>query len=132
MTADLVEVVFLHLGQILAVIKDLAGFDNGVVGQNAHDGLDTDGFAGAGFADDGQRFAPIQIKADTSDSLHQTAVCTETDPQIPHGQDHVLFRSRGPGCFGVHHFRFHRFSHTITPLRVSSGRARRADRWRTG
>ena len=81
-TTDLVEGIFLDLGQVHAVIHNGTIGNNGVVGQNAQDGLDTNRFAGAGLTDDGQSLAAIQIKADTADGLNQTAVSTEVDLQV--------------------------------------------------
>ena len=117
LATDLVEIILGDLGQVHAVIEDLAGFDDGIVGQDAQNSLDTDRLTGAGFAHDGQRLAPVKIKADAADSLHQAAVSTEIDPQVLDRQDHIV----------IHHFS----SHVITPLRVWWDPGRLSDRWRT-
>ena len=79
--------------QILAIIQDLAALHDGVAGQNADDGLGGDGFAGAGFAHDGKRFAPFQIKGDIADGLQGAVGGAEGDPQVFHFKNliHLLF-----------------------------------------
>ena len=62
LAADAVELVLRDLHQILTFKHDGATFNNGVVGQNAHDGLAGDALAGAGLADNTQCFALIKVK----------------------------------------------------------------------
>ena len=47
LAADAVEFFLVYLSQIFAVVPDLALFNDGVVGQDAHDCLDGDGLAGS-------------------------------------------------------------------------------------
>ena len=115
-TADGVELILGQFGQVHAVIQNGTVGNDGVVGQNTHDGTDTHRFAGAGLTDDGQGLAAIQIKADTADGLDQTAVGTKIDLQILDRQDH---------------FSIVQFSHKITPLLVWWDPGRLSDCWRT-
>ena len=79
---DLVHFLFGDLQQILTVINDLAAFDDGVAGQDAHNGTAGNGLTGAGLANDGQGLAALQVEGDIADSLHLAVVGTEGDLQI--------------------------------------------------
>ena len=63
-------------------IDDFAVIDRGVAVQQAHCGLHGDGFARAGFAHDGHRFAAAQFKIDPADGVHAAGVGAEGDIQI--------------------------------------------------
>ncbi len=80
--AQLVEVFFLNFQQVLAVIQHFAAFDDGVTRQDAKDALAGDGFAGAGFTDDGQGLPLVQVEGYVTHRLQFAADGAERDAQI--------------------------------------------------
>ncbi len=74
-----VQNVLRHAQQILAVVEDFAALDDGIARQDADDGLGGDGLAGAGFADDGQRLAALQVKGNIAHGLQRAAGGAEGD-----------------------------------------------------
>ena len=83
---NLVELLLADLQQVLAVIDDLAGLGDGVVGLNAQNCLGGHGLAGAGLAHNGQGLALGQVKVNTPNSLNLTVGGAEGDPQVAHLQ----------------------------------------------
>ena len=75
--------------RIHAVIPDLAGVHPAVLVQKADEILGEDGFAGAGFADDGQGFALVQVQGDAPDRVEHFAAEAELYMQILYGKDDI-------------------------------------------
>ena len=90
--ADAVEFVLRNAEEVLAFVDDLAAFDDGVFGQDAHDGLRGDGFARAGLADDAERLAAIKVEADAADRLDEAVVGAEIDDEVFDGEDFLALR----------------------------------------
>ena len=55
----------------------MAAFDAAVVGQNLHDGVRGDGFAGAGLADNAENFAGVEVKRHAVNRLYLAGVGAE-------------------------------------------------------
>ena len=69
--------------QIDAVKNGLAAFDAaGRLRQQAHDGIRGDGFAGAGFADDAQRFAALDVKGNILHRAHDSGARVEGELEV--------------------------------------------------
>ena len=68
--------VFTHL---FAVDNDLAG-----TGQNLHDGISGDGFAGTGLAHDAQNLAPFQVKGHAVNRINSTRRGGKGSVQVAH------------------------------------------------
>ena len=79
---DPVELVLADLQQVLAAVEDLTAIDDGVAGQDAHDGAAGNGLTGAGLTNDGEGLALVQIKADIPNGLHLTIAGPEGNSQI--------------------------------------------------
>ena len=80
--ADLVELLLRDLQQILAVIDDLTALGDGVGGLDAHDGLGSNGLAGAGLTHDGQGLTLGQVEADVTHSLDLAVGGAERNAQV--------------------------------------------------
>ena len=76
------ELFFVDLQKIHAVIDNLAAFDNGVGGGDTDYCFVRDGFAAARLADDCQGFALVQIEVDAAYCLNFARVGTERNSQI--------------------------------------------------
>ena len=77
--ADVVEVLFGDLQKVLAVIQDLAAFDDGVACEDAEDRLCRNGLAGTGLTDDRKCLTALQIEGDIADRLQRTGLRAERD-----------------------------------------------------
>ena len=75
--ADLMEIILGNLGEIHAVIFDLSFFNNRIRREDAHDRLNADRFAGAGFAHDRHSLAALEVKAYAAHGAHHAAICFE-------------------------------------------------------
>ena len=80
--ADLVELFFGDLEEILAAIEDGSAFDDGVGRQDTHDGLGGNRFAGSGFPDDAKGLAFIEVKGDAADGLDDAMVRLEGNREV--------------------------------------------------
>ncbi|MNR26510.1 hypothetical protein D3C85_1437270 [compost metagenome] len=79
--ADAVELFRAHGQQVLAVVQRFAaGF--AVLGQQAHHRQHALALAGAGFADNAQRLAGLQVEADAVDGADQTVGGLELHAEI--------------------------------------------------
>ena len=75
--------------QIDAVKNGLAAFDApGRLRHKPHDGIRGDGFAGAGFADDAQRFAALEMKGDVLHRADNAGARVEGDAEMVDAQEH--------------------------------------------
>jgi len=70
--ADFAQVLVGHLGQVLAVEKNLAANDFARIGDQTHDRHRHDTFATAGFADDADGFASLDSQIDTAHGLNRS------------------------------------------------------------
>ena len=74
--------------EVLALEQDLArGMARGGVVEELHDRQRGDRLAGAGLADDGQRFALVEGEGDPVDGEHRLAVVMEGDGQVAHVEE---------------------------------------------
>lgn len=89
--ADFVELLLADFHEVLSVVDDFPALLDGIGRENAHDGAVGDRFSRAALADDGQRFALVQVKADVSHRLHLTRVRAEGNLQIVYGKFYFLF-----------------------------------------
>ena len=80
--ADLVEVLFGDLHEILAVIDDLTALFDGVGGEDAEDGARRDRLARTRLTHDGERFALIELEADIADGLDLAVGRPEGDLEV--------------------------------------------------
>ena len=79
------------LGKVFIVENDAAVGDKAVAVEHTGKGLREDGFAGAGFADDGDGFVLVNIERNAADGRKDTAADTELDFQILYGEEDFLF-----------------------------------------
>ena len=82
MSAQGVEILFIDLQQVTAVIDDLAVLHDGVAGQNTQNGLGGDRFTGTGLADDGEGLALVEVEVDAADCLNLTVGGAERYSQV--------------------------------------------------
>ena len=82
---DLVEFLLGDFQQVFAPVHDVAAGDDGVVGQDAHDGLAGDALAGAGFAHDAEGLALLEVEGHVPHRLDQPVVRLEVDDQVVDG-----------------------------------------------
>ena len=75
--AKLVEVFLVNLKKIHAVVQNLTAFNDCVWSGYTDNRLVRDRFSGAGFTDDCERFALVQIKVYTANGLHFAGIRTE-------------------------------------------------------
>ena len=87
---EVAHLLFRPCREVLALVEDVAAFDTAVVGQDLHDGVRGDGFAGAGLADNAENFAGVQVKRHAVDGLYLAGVGAERCVQVLHAQK-ILF-----------------------------------------
>ena len=87
-------------GQVPAAIEDLPALDEAVLVVEAHEGLDQNALARAGFPDDGQALPPHHVQRDAPDGVEHLAAEGEFEMEIPDGkEDFALLSFHGDTSF---------------------------------
>ena len=76
-----------ELGQVLAVVHDVAAGHLAVLVQHTHEGLGEHGLTGAGLTHDGEGFAVVQVQGAAADGLQLLAAQGELHLHVTGGQD---------------------------------------------
>ena len=86
-----------ELGEILALEQDFAALEaHWGRGQQLHDGLHAHALAAAGFADDGEGLARIQVEIDAAHRLHFAGIGVKGNAKIAHFQQMLLHACSPP------------------------------------
>ena len=97
--AERIQLFLRVLQEAFALEFDVAFDDASVLVKDLQDAVRRHGLAGAGFADDAEDLARVQVEGDAVDRLDFTGVCDEARVQVLDREDRVV--ARGPMRFRV-------------------------------
>src|SRR5574344_1728760 len=100
----------------------------GVARQNAHQGLRSDRFARAGFADDAKRLAFIEVKRNAANRADHSVIGEERNREVANRKDDFFARRSWSDVFGEVNrleFLFHLLAHSETPFKDGLKASRR-------